>query len=82
MFVDCAKSISSYLVLQMMPQWVRENAEAFDTGAEILDQILLVLLETSMFVAGLIGFILDNTIPGNVKGLYSQLRASPRFIIP
>ena len=52
----------------MMPQWVRENAEAFDTGSEILDQILLVLLETSMFVAGLIGFILDNTIPGNSKG--------------
>ena len=49
----------------MMPQWVRENAEAFDTGSEILDQVLLVLLETSMFVAGLIGFILDNTIPGN-----------------
>ena len=49
-----------------MPQWVRENAEAFDTGSEILDQVLLVLLETSMFVAGLIGFILDNTIPGNV----------------
>ena len=68
MFVDCVKSILSYLVLQMMPQWVRENAEAFDTGSEILDQILLVLLETSMFVAGLIGFILDNTVPGNSKG--------------
>ena len=66
MFVDCAKSNLSNLVLQMMPQWVRENAEAFDTGSEILDQVLLVLLETSMFVAGLIGFILDNTIPGNV----------------
>ena len=68
MFAYCALGILSNLVLQMMPQWVRENAEAFNTGSEILDQILLVLLETSMFVAGLIGFILDNTIPGNAKG--------------
>lgn len=59
----------------MMPQWVRDNAEAFDTGSEILDQLLIVLLETSMFVAGLIGFILDNTIPGNVNATCSQCEA-------
>ena len=58
-----------------MPQWVRDNAEAFDTGSEILDQLLIVLLETSMFVAGLIGFILDNTIPGNVNATCSQCEA-------
>ena len=59
----------------MMPQWVRDNAEAFDTGSEILDQLLIVLLETSMFVAGLIGFILDNTIPGKVNATCSQFQA-------
>ena len=58
-------SLGANYTSQMMPQWVRENSDAFDTGSEILDQVLLVLLETSMFVAGLIGFILDNTIPGN-----------------
>ena len=30
-----------------------------------LDQILFVQLDTSMWVGGLIGFILDNTLPGS-----------------
>lgn len=29
-----------------------------------MDQIFSVLLSTSMFVGGAIGFVLDNTIPG------------------
>ena len=29
-----------------------------------LDQIIKVLFETSMFVGGFLGFLLDNTIPG------------------
>ena len=33
-------------------------------GSDEIDQILMVLLSTSMFVGGLAGFILDNTIPG------------------
>ena len=59
-----------------MPQWVRANTDAFDTGSKILDEFLLVLLETSMFVAGLIGFILDNTIPGNVISHYCSQQMS------
>lgn len=35
-------------------------------GSDILDQLLSVLLGTSMFVGGTIGFILDNTIPGKL----------------
>lgn len=34
------------------------------TGVVELDQLLQVLLTTSMFVGGFIGFVLDNTIPG------------------
>ena len=33
-------------------------------GSEVFDQIATVLLSTSMFVGGLLGFVLDNTIPG------------------
>lgn len=33
-------------------------------GSDIVDQLLSVLLGTSMFVGGLTGFTLDNTIPG------------------
>ena len=30
-----------------------------------MDQILFVQLDTSMWVGGLIGFVLDNTLPGS-----------------
>lgn len=34
------------------------------SGIVELDQVLQVLLTTSMFVGGFFGFVLDNTIPG------------------
>jgi len=37
------------------------------TGSDVVDQIFSVLLSTSMFVGGVTGFILDNTVPGNVS---------------
>ena len=40
------------------------NPGAIQTGNEVVDNILTVLLSTSMFVAGVLGFTLDNTIPG------------------
>ena len=33
-------------------------------GVETLDNIFTVLLSTGMFVGGVLGFFLDNTIPG------------------
>ncbi|MGH0174945.1 UNVERIFIED_CONTAM: hypothetical protein FKN15_072424 [Acipenser sinensis] len=36
-------------------------------GVTELDQVLRVLLTTSMFVGGFFGFVLDNTIPGSRK---------------
>ncbi|XP_053374414.1 solute carrier family 23 member 2-like isoform X2 [Mercenaria mercenaria] len=47
-----------------MPAWLAANPTSIDTGNDIVDQILSVLLSTSMFVGGALGFILDNTIPG------------------
>ena len=38
-----------------------------------MDQIVTVLLSTSMFTAGVIGFGLDNTIPGRfLRGNFNQ----------
>ena len=34
------------------------------TGSDVIDQIIAVLLSTSMFIGGFVGFLLDNTIPG------------------
>jgi len=59
--------------LQMLPDWLkRENARrqregqdpVINTGSELADQVISVLLGTSMFLSGFIGFVLDNTIPG------------------
>ena len=57
-------------VFQVLPQWMKKNHDVKLTcSSELtcvseLDQIIKVLLETSMFVGGLLGFLLDNTVPG------------------
>ena len=33
-------------------------------GNETVDNVCIVLLSTSMFVGGILGFVLDNVIPG------------------
>lgn len=48
----------------MLPKWVENNEDAIKTGSDVLDQVIVVLLETSMFVSGFLGFLLDNTVPG------------------
>ncbi|KAM7121236.1 solute carrier family 23 member 1-like isoform 3-T3 [Molossus nigricans] len=47
-----------------IPNWVNKNPERLQTGIHQLDQVTQVLLTTSMFVGGFLGFLLDNTIPG------------------
>uniref|UniRef100_A0A3B3Z8Q7 Uncharacterized protein n=1 Tax=Periophthalmus magnuspinnatus TaxID=409849 RepID=A0A3B3Z8Q7_9GOBI len=49
----------------VIPNWILKNPNTFATGVVELDQVLQVLLTTSMFVGGFFGFILDNTIPGS-----------------
>lgn len=47
-----------------LPKYMAENEDCIKTGSDVVDQIVTVLLRTSMFVGCLSGFILDNTIPG------------------
>ncbi|NXO55248.1 S23A1 protein, partial [Aramus guarauna] len=47
-----------------VPNWASKNSTLLATGIIQLDQVIQVLLTTGMFVGGLLGFILDNTIPG------------------
>ena len=59
----------------VLPQWIKKQREMkTELGLELeltsvreLDQIIIVLLETSMFVGGFLGFFLDNTIPGTLE---------------
>ena len=59
----------SMFIALVVPQWLENpaNEGAINTGSDVVDQILKVMLTTSMFIAGLSGFILDNTIPGTAE---------------
>lgn len=54
----------SVLFSLVVSQWVQTHPGAIETGYKMLDQILTLLLGTGIFIASLLGFILDNTIPG------------------
>ncbi|XP_029009907.1 solute carrier family 23 member 2 [Betta splendens] len=51
----------------VLPTWFHSNPGVIDTGIKELDQIILVLFTTHMFIGGFFGFVLDNTIPGTDK---------------
>ncbi|KAI7802437.1 xan_ur_permease domain-containing protein isoform X1 [Triplophysa rosa] len=51
----------------VIPNWILKNPTAIATGVVELDQVLQVLLTTSMFVGGFFGFFLDNTISGTKR---------------
>lgn len=44
--------------------WMQKNPGSINTGIEILDSTLSVLLGTSILVGGVLGCVLDNLIPG------------------
>ncbi|XP_070828592.1 solute carrier family 23 member 2 [Chaetodon trifascialis] len=57
----------------VLPTWFHSNPGIIDTGVKELDQVIIVLFTTHMFIGGFFGFILDNTIPGTDKerGIHS-----------
>lgn len=48
-------------------------------GVKELDQVIVVLFTTHMFIGGFFGFILDNTIPGRLLIMNAHLNKK-RFI--
>merc|ERR1719495_153937 len=52
----------------VLPKWMEEQSNLGNnpirTGNDTMDNILTVILSSSMFLAMLLGFVLDNTIPG------------------
>ncbi|KAK9516245.1 hypothetical protein VZT92_024188 [Zoarces viviparus] len=51
----------------VLPTWFHSNPGIIDTGIKELDQVIVVLFTTHMFIGGFFGFVLDNTIPGTDK---------------
>ncbi|XP_064090453.1 solute carrier family 23 member 1-like isoform X2 [Macrobrachium nipponense] len=56
----------SLFIGMALPMWMQKpgNKDIINTTIPVLDQVLSVLLRTSMFVGGILGLFLDNTIPG------------------
>ncbi|XP_053399261.1 solute carrier family 23 member 1-like [Mercenaria mercenaria] len=50
-----------------LPVWMKGHPDAINTGSDVADQILSVLLGTNMFVGATVAFILDNTVPGTLE---------------
>ncbi|KAK0132948.1 Solute carrier family 23 member 1 [Merluccius polli] len=61
----------------VIPNWIMKNPNTIATGLVEFDQVVQVLLTTSMFVGGFFGFFLDNTIPGSKaeRGIVAWNRA-------
>lgn len=51
---------------QALPKWMIANPNVIQTGSSVLDNVLTVLLSTSILVGGLLGCLLDNLIPGKL----------------
>ncbi|CAL1594736.1 unnamed protein product [Knipowitschia caucasica] len=51
----------------VLPTWFHSNPGIINTGVKELDQVIVVLFTTHMFIGGFFGFVLDNTIPGTDK---------------
>ncbi|XP_013379943.1 solute carrier family 23 member 2-like [Lingula anatina] len=51
----------------LVPYWMRKNPTAVRTGVNEIDQLFAVFLTTPMFISGLLGFFLDNTVPGTME---------------
>lgn len=52
------------IVAQVLPKWMVSHPHVIQTGSEIADSIITVLLSTSILVGGVIGCLCDNLIPG------------------
>ncbi|KAL9967143.1 hypothetical protein ACROYT_G025316 [Oculina patagonica] len=50
-----------------LPHYMDKHPGAIQTGVSQIDQIITVLMSTSMAVGCLVGLILDNTIPGTIE---------------
>ncbi|XP_063852896.1 solute carrier family 23 member 2-like isoform X1 [Scylla paramamosain] len=60
----------------LLPKWLARNPESLlGTGWTAGDQVLRMFLQTPMMVGGVVGCVLDNTIPGTPeeRGLRSKL---------
>ncbi|XP_076349440.1 solute carrier family 23 member 1-like [Tachypleus tridentatus] len=64
---SCILGLSLFMGITI-PKWFNGHQGATDVGNDVVNQLITVLLDTSVFVGGLIAFVLDNSILG--KGTF------------
>lgn len=57
--------------MQVLSKWMIKHSDAVQTGNEIADGVITVLLSTTILVGGVVGCLLDNIIPGRT---YSKVK--------
>ncbi|XP_037704867.1 solute carrier family 23 member 3 isoform X2 [Choloepus didactylus] len=77
----------SIFMALLLPRWLREAPVRLSTGWGSLDVLLYSLLAEPIFLAGVLGFLLENTIPGTrlERGLGQGLQspfAAPEAQLP
>ncbi|XP_054979186.1 solute carrier family 23 member 3, partial [Sorex araneus] len=65
----------SIFMALLLPRWLREAPVALSTGWSALDVFLCSLLTQPIFLAGVLAFLLENTVPGTQleRGLVQEL---------
>lgn len=72
-FVDLRSSRNLYIIglslffPLVLCQWMQKHSDAIQTGNDVLDATLTVLLSTSILVGGTLGCVLDHIIPGTYE---------------
>ena len=60
-----------YQIFQAVSKWTEKNFDSDGlvtaTLGQILAQLIRVILQTGMFISGILGFVLDNTVPGKFQ---------------
>ncbi|XP_048507532.1 solute carrier family 23 member 2 [Athalia rosae] len=51
----------------VLSKWMITHSDAIQTGNDIVDSVITVLLSTTILVGGAIGCLLDNLVPGTVE---------------
>jgi Fe2+ transport system protein B len=49
---------------QVLTRWVKAHPDVIQTGSDIVDNTITVLLSTSILIGGITGCVFDHIIPG------------------
>jgi hypothetical protein len=65
--VQCTSRIIKYVLyifFQVLTRWVKAHPDVIQTGSDIVDNTITVLLSTSILIGGITGCVFDHVIPG------------------